>query len=317
MRIALIIPDSPAWKGAGRSDLFRRLLEGDGHTVAIFPVVRDGCPGVNELRPFDMVCNHAMQAPPEKLRPIAEALPGTTFLHVNHSAIPHLERIDTRFVDRLTASLHSARQVPNVWYVSQDAVADDIGKAAGIDRCMWLPTPGHVLEPRAYRPPAERPKVIIAGRSDPIKNNLIQLIACGMLRDSIELVLCLTPDATIKNTLRALDMPTTIKGLLPHSEWIEYLRSAADAVLCCSLAESYGFVAAEAMQSGVPVVASNAIRFAHPELTVAVNTPAMVASRIELAIDCHQRLAAESAEMASREARTQVSEYLRRIAAFV
>ena len=289
------------------------MLEADGHEVALFAVARDDCPCASDLAGFDLVCNHAIQAPPETIRKIAEQLPNVQFININHSALAHLERTTPRFVNRFTASIHSARQLPNVWYASQDPVARDVGRATGVERCVWIPTPGHELKPRPYREPAERPVVVIAGRADAIKNNLVQLIACALVRDQIRLVLCMEPDLAIRNTLHALQYQPDVMGLLDHGQWLDFLRTTADVVLCCSLAESYGFVAAEAMQTGVPVVASNAIKFAHRELTIDANTPQTIAYRISFAIDNHRRMATECAALASGEAAFQVAEYLRQI----
>jgi glycosyltransferase involved in cell wall biosynthesis len=254
-----------------------------------------------------------MQAPPELLRPIAEQMPKTQFIHINHSALPHLEREQPRFVDRFTASLHSARQVPNIWYASQDRVAEDVGKAAGIERAIWLPVPGHVLEPRKYRAPGERLRVVIAGRFDPIKNNLTQIVACGMMREMVDLVLCVEPNKQTQNLLHALQLPADVRGLLPHGEWLDLLRTEADVVLCCSHAESYGFVAAEAMQIGVPVIASPAIRFADPVLTTPGKTPGQIAGKIAVAKQDHQERASEAVKLGRQAAEDQLRNYLKQI----
>lgn len=125
--------------------------------------------------------------------------------------------------------------------------------------------------------------------------------------------MCLEPDEAMLNTLHALQYEPEVLGLLNHGAWIDYLKTTADITLCCSLAESYGFVASEAMQIGVPVVASNAIKFAHDELTIKHNTPQMIADRIEHAITHHERLAGECSSLASVEADYQIVEYLRQL----
>ena len=255
-----------------------------------------------------------MQSPIESIRAAAEKLPNTTFVNVNHSALPHLEQPNQRYLDRFTSSLHSARQVPNIWYASQDDVAVSVGIAAGITRCCHLPLPARVLTPRPPREPNTPANIVIAGRADAIKNNLVHLIACGMLRDSTRLILCLNPDRMFRNTLHALRLDADVRGLLPHDQWIDLLRDEADLVLCCSHAESYCFIAVEAMQIGVPVVSSSAVRFTPPDQVAPGGTPSAIAETVEYVLSHYPQCVANGIESASTSAKQQRSHYVSQIA---
>lgn len=313
MKIALIVPDNRSWVGPARCQHFIKILAASGHDAVVFPCRENECPAIAKLHGFDLICNHAMQAPPEMIRVLAESMPDVAFVNINHSAIAHLERLNSKFCNKFTASIHSARQVQNVWYASQDPMAETVGRAAHIDRAIWLPVPGHILEPRPPRPPNRPANVVIAGRDDPIKNNLIQVLACGLLGDQIQLVACVEGGRSVANTAHALGLPIQRLGLLDHADWLNLLGRDADVVLCVSHAESYGFVAAEAMQMGVPVVASDAIRFADPDLVVSTGSPEAIAAAVEKAIGNYAAHAAKASQLAREAAEQQASEYVVRL----
>lgn len=289
------------------------MLIGAGHQVTILKAAGKYWPRVDEVAGADLVVNHAMQVHPDLLNRVASKLPETTFVNCNHSAIGHLERAGNWAADRFTAAIHAARNFRNVWYASQDGIAEQVGKAAGIERAIWLPVPGHILDPRTYRPPAEPACVVIAGRPDPIKNILMQFIALGLMRDRVRLSLCVNPTPQILNALKALDLPCDFRGCMPHPKWLNFLRTTADVVLTVSLAESYGFVAAEAAQLGVPIVASDVIRFADPFMVVPTGDPVAIADKLDFVLYEHEHAANRAAKFARASAELQLSGYLRRI----
>lgn len=311
LRIVLVVPSNGSWTGPARGQLFARVLESAGYSAAILPIARDD----QHLRlgQYDMVINHAMRLPPETIRRHASANPTTTFVNLNHSALAHLESTGERYTRHHIRSLALARDLPNCWYASQEPVADNIRIAAGVERCVWLPTPSHLLRPRQYRRPNDPAVICFAGRQDPIKNHLVQLVACGLIRRRVRLLLCMERRDSMQETLDQLRLDHEWRGRLSHPDWIRLLQETPDLVLCCSLAESYCYVAVEAMQVGVPVVASDAIRFAPAALTARSNEPADVAAKIEEALRDHRTHAAEAAELGRASAERQRTEYLNRI----
>lgn len=313
-RIALVVPASDAWLGPSRGQLFAQFLRDSGHLVDIVPVGRDRQIVVDKLSGYDLVCSHAMQISTGIVAEAAERFPATKFVVINHSAIAHLERLGDAYVNVFAESLRLARELPNVWYASQEPVAEALRESTGIERCMWLPSPGVSLSPREFRGPSEPATVVIAGRVDSIKNNLVQAIACGMTRHKVRLVLCTRRTAAMAAVVEQLGVDHQWRGQLPHPQWIEFLRSEADVVLCCSLAESFNFVAAEAMQLGVPVVASDAIRFRDPALRAKHTDPMEIAAKIDAALDDYADRCDAAASLAAETVAEQEREYLSRIA---
>lgn len=312
-KIALIVPDIPSWVGQARAGLFGSLLVNSGWTVEAIPLRSRGSVPIDRLREFDLVCNHAMVLDSKSIAIAARELPGTTFVNINHSAIPHLERTAENYTSGFLESIRLARELPNCWYASQEQTAEAIGKATEVNRCMWMPTPGHKIKPVKYRHPTSPAVVVIAGRKDPIKNNLCQLVACGLLKGKVRLVLCMDHSTSMQQMIDHMGIEYEWQGNLSHGEWIKYLQHEPDVVLCCSLAESFGYVAAEAMQSGVPVVASNVIRFADPDLVAMTGEPGDIASKIQLALRNHEHYSKEAVRRGQEAIEEQNREYVARI----
>lgn len=308
-RVAMAMPRSPAWAGPARAGLFSAALERAGYEVTTLSMAPDD---PVDLEGFDLVLNHAMQIPPDVVARCATRQPGTVFVTVNHSAIAHLERLGDRYVRLFDESLRIAATLPNCWYASQEPVAETIGRAAGISRCVWLPTPGHPIIARKYRAPGDPATVVLAGRTDSIKNNLVQLVACGLVM-KIRLVLCMDPSHTIQQVVDRLGIECEWRGKLEHADWLSFLQHEPDVVLCCSLAESFGYVAAEAMASGVPVVGSDAIRFCDPALRAQTASPEDIAAKISRALSAHSLYAATAAKLGREVADRQTAGYLAKI----
>lgn len=301
-RIGVVVPRGGAWTGQSRGKLFASTLTEQGHETELIPAGTEA-----DWSQFDLVCIHAMVVDIEQA---AKDNPQTKFVVINHSALPHLETTNTKYVQQFADSLRLAKELPNVWYASQEPIADSLP----IERSMWLPSPGIGQQPRQYREPGQPPTVVIAGRVDAIKNNLVQAIACSIMSRPVQLVLCTRHHPPLASVLKQLGVDYEWRGHLPHGQWLDFLRTEADLVLCCSLAESFCFVASEAMSIGVPVIASDAIRFADPRLLVNHTDATDIAKTIDDALDDYPSHCQRAAELGSAVVDQQRREYVQRIA---
>lgn len=292
--IAFVLPKNDKWAGPTRGELFCQNAEKAGHAWTTFSCKGEQSPTSSQIQDCDLIINHTLQAPIERIRELAEQNPEKTFINVNHSATAHLERSNDRYVARFNSALHCARHVPNVWYGAVDPSVRILRSCPGLTRCIHFPSPGYSLEPREHREPGDPVTIVMGGRSDPIKNKMNQLLAVASLGNKARLVLAMEPDKQMIKMINALEINAEKVGYLPHNRWIELLRDRADVVLSVSLAESFGFVASEAMCVGVPAVASQAVAFALPELVANPNDPSDIARKIELAVSDHRSLAERS-----------------------
>lgn len=300
MKIALLMPNNSNWTGGARAGIYENFLKQAGHDVQLFFLKRDQYP--SGLEGFDIVFNHAMQAPASKLRSLACSNRKTTIVHVNHSSIGHLDQQESIKTTRSTRKgqikpqgdmtrklcdiLYAARDVNNIWYASVDLPY--IAKAAGIDRAIQLPTPMPDLTNRQFRPARDIPVVAIVGRDDPIKNRMNQYIAAAMLKENLSIHFVTEKTELLVNTMKALGVDLSDKSsrhkiipTMPHAKWICYLSEEPDLILQCSYSESFNNVACEAMQVGVPVVTSDAIKIGCKEHRADANDPMSIVRAIE------------------------------------
>lgn len=313
--VALLTPMNQSWAGPARAHFFSQVLRDAGYKPVVVPTRSENLE--LNLGRFHLVINHAMVLNPGIIRKAAIEYSDTTFINMNHSALAHLEYLSSKHFSNHIECLKLARELPNCWYASQGSIAECIRESTGIDRCIWLPTPCHEIEPRKYRAPNEPAVVVLAGRQDAIKNNMTQLVACGLLKEEIKLVICMDHKESMQDFIDQMGIEHEWKGRLPHGEWLEFLQQEADIVLCCSLAESFGYVAIEAMQSGVPVVASDAIHFADPDLIVRGNCPDDIAYAVKVALKEYERFAERSAKIGREVAEKQNRVYLERLSEFM
>lgn len=164
--------------------------------------------------------------------------------------------------------------------------------------------------------------VALPGEAHGRKNLLVQTAAFDRARRGREWALHLFGQTLRRpgyaRWLELAGVPHVEHGFLPRQEYLA-LAAAMDVTLCASLSESYGYAAAEAVELGVPVVATRAVRsFDAGPLTVGdPSSVAEVAGAIQLALEdasvaeaqrdsLHRRAAANSA--IARAALTELAE---------
>lgn len=333
MKIALLMPNNANWRGGARAEIYRKFLQENGHQVEVMFLRRAEFPA--NLDGYDLIFNHAMQAPPDKLRSFAISHPKATIVHVNHSAIGHLDQQETikvastkgprrsssklkeqgEMTRKLCDILYAARDVGNIWYASVDY--PHIAVAAGVQRAIQLPTPMPLLPARTWRSPAERPVVVIVGRDDPIKNRLNQYIAAAGLKDKIAIHFVTEKTELLLNTMKAMgvdlasrESPHKHIPTMSHENWLNYLATVPDVILQCSYAESFNNVVCEAMQMGIPVVASEAIRSSDPVFRADPNNPTAIQNAIESVLADYQQACDRAAEYGTNVAKSCQDKYL-------
>lgn len=313
MNIGLILPDNPGWKSNARAANFLHALKEMGHECKFYFVKKDQCP--KNLTGHDIVCNHAMQAPPEIIRAVAKHHSHIKFVHVNHSSIGHLELSGERLINRLCETIHSARDMPNIWIASVDASA--LSLASGLKRSIQMPIPLRDIEPRKNRSIKARPVIAMAGRVDAVKNQINQIMAVCLLNEKVDLHLCLDPPPWMVNVLKACGIKAKCHGLLDHSKWLAFLKTEADLLLQCSYTESFNISACEAMQSGVPVISTPAVKIADQELASPPDSPVKIADKIKTAIESYgvySQRAAHLGQVAAQETRQLYKNAIDRVA---
>jgi len=275
----LIVPDSPAWLGPGRIGLYAEHLRAQG----IDCVVQTGHNNViDRVRGFGVIWNHALVADVPALDRYAQRNPECRVVHVNHSSLAYLEYTPGTW-RKFVAACESARSRQNVWCVSQ--AESGLRRVLQCDRVRHVPMPVPVLDPRPYRPAAQPPVIVLAGRACPVKNQFNSLIAVAQLGNQVQLHLCVPVTPELAATCDLLGLKPVQHGMLPHSDWLQFLRDQADVLLQPSLTESYNVISAEAQQIGVPTVAAESVHCAVPELTVGrLNSPGQIASAIRVAL---------------------------------
>lgn len=308
MKIALMIPDKPAWTGPSRAQMFYDHYRSMGHECLVIPGP-DRCPGY--LAEYDLIIDHAFTAGAGMLRPWAERHPATQVLFVNHSSLPYLEHCPHHLA-AFTSALWAARTLPNCWLGSQDPSLE-IGDC---ERVIHFPTPVWQLPPREYRDPATPPKIVLAGRASSVKNTLTQIVAAASLPQS-EIHFCMQPSNSVHYLLKALNVRAIGHSQKQHPDWLWFLKTEADVVLQCSLTESLNMVALEAQQTGVPTIASSCVAAADLELTVENPSDHRQISRlIRKALADYPRYCQRATELGTALAQQQIQNHthaLRRI----
>lgn len=290
-KVVLLVPNTKDWLGPVRAEIFRRTLTDAGYQTTVHPIGRTRRVNPAWFDGASLVVNHTLKADQEQIRSIALASPEKSFIHVNHSATPQIERCPKQS-NRMTASLFSARDINNIWYGTVDIHAEKLARSLGIERCIHFPGSGHLLPPRQYKAPGETVKFVMGGRCDAIKNIFNQLMAISLSGIKSELHLAMRPEAKVLNLLKLLRIPYYVHGYLYHPKWIALL-SQCDICLSASLTESFCFVAAEAMQVGLPTIISPTIPFGE-SLRVDPNDPQDIADKINEAVANHCSIAERS-----------------------
>ena len=259
-------------------------LEALGHTVDVMPA-KLNFPRELSRSNYDMVFNHALCFPSDKMRNFAEQNPEICVVNMNHSSLCFLE-YTARLLREYTSAIWTARSLDNVWLVNQDD--NGVGKATGCERIMQFKTPAYNIERREKQTLGDVVRVVLAGRPSPIKNYYNQLVALKQMGDRVEIHMCCNPTKEMEFFMKALKIRAVGHGLIPHTKWINFLKKGADIVLQPALAESYNYVATEAQQCGVPVVAGASVRAADPEITVAdPNSVPQIVEAIEHTIETY------------------------------
>ncbi len=296
MKALLVVPDSPGWRSHARAGIYSESLRDLGHAVTVKRLSKEQRLREAEVGDADVVFNHALQAPVANLEQLAAARPSVQFVHVNHSAIGYLEtESQQKYRERLAQALAAARRTPNVWYGSVEPTV--LQQFPGLQRVFRFAAPVPTVSPREYRDPSSRPVVAIVGRATPIKNAMNQLIAALSLGDQVQVELCMPAEPPwLAELERALGRTALRQPWMNHAKWLQYLRTRVDVVLQVSYAESFNNVACEAMQAGVPAVASSTIRFADPELQADPNSPGDIAAKVQHALAEYPRYCLRAAD---------------------
>lgn len=301
----LLIPDHPHWAGPARAQCYQRVLESVGIKVR----VEKTAPRIAErVKGFRFIWNHALATDIGSLDRLADRQPETRIIHVNHSSLAFLSNTPGAWSKYIRAC-ESARQRPNVWSVTQDK--NGVGVAMGCSRVRQLSMPVPTFSPRDFRSVGNPVKVVIAGRNCITKNHLNSIVAVGLLDMPVHLHVCVPRDANLARMLELLGIDHTYHGLLEHERWIRLLRTEADVVLQPSLTESFNVVAAEAQQTGVPVIASPSVYTADPLLIPReLNDPQTIAGRIRGTLATYETSCTRAVEIASERVARRNSQYL-------
>lgn len=303
----LIVPNSHAWLGSARADLYRSTLAGLGiraQVVAAAPNIADRLP------PAAVIWNHALAADIPSLAQHA-ARTGAKVVHVNHSSHAFLSQTSGAWRKFLDAC-DSARKHSHVWCVSQSEMPD----VTGCPRIRQVSCPVRLHQPRPYRYPFLPLRITLAGRCCPTKNMTNSLLAIARVKQlrPVELHVCSDPSPELTRTIELLNLQPTRCGQLPHEDWLQYLNAECDLLLQCSLTESYNMAATEAQQIGVPTIATATVHAADPQLIVQdPNNTQQIADAILKVANNHPHYALRAHSFGRRSADQRNLEY----AAFV
>lgn len=311
-KVVLLVPNSPSWLGPVRAGIFAQTLQDAGHKTAVHTVGRSRKIDPNWIADASVVINHTMVASQDQIRELAHANSGQQFIHVNHSAIAQIER-SAKQASRMTASLFSARSVENIWYGSVDIYDSQLRRASGVDRCIHFPGPGYLLPQRQYTPLQKPLRIVVGGRCDAIKNLFNQMIAVKLSGLDCQFELAMKPTREVLIMAKLLGLTLKVHNRLPHSQWLQFL-SHCDLVMSASLAESFCFVAAEAMQIGVPTIVSPAIKFGDGYLTADPNDPESICEAIHRAVGvCHERNCNNAHKLARQAVAARNATYVKQV----
>lgn len=114
----------------------------------------------------------------------------------------------------------------------------------------------------------KKPTLLFVGRLDKEKNIDVLIKALGILKDKFEFQLIIAGQGKEKLPLKKLALSAGIQsnviftGFLPEKD-LPYIYRIADIFVMPSIAELQSLVTMEAMASGLPVVAANAVALPH------------------------------------------------------
>lgn len=306
MKVMLIVPDQPNWLSPARSYRFRDVLQSKQHEVTIGTAKKESCPVIDDS--YDLVCNHALQAPPSTIGGYAAKYPHTQFVNINHCSNGYTGYSD-RYVVRMAESLAWAKRQKNCWYATQEITP--LYDATGIVRSVHLPMAMVTLTKRDNRPSNPKPRLLMGGRIHPIKNLINQFQATQLIGDSVQLELVMDITRAYDKLIKAMGLRPKRHGYLDHSKWLNCLRHRADLCLSCGFTESFCIVACEAMQLGIPTLTSGSVPFADPELLVEANSPVAIADMVRHALSDYDRFSERAAVLGQEAAHQHNRQYIR------
>ena len=261
--ILFLHPNSQWWEA--RCDLRQRLATEAGiETVSVAAPRRVSCEWLADLAEIhnaQVIVNHCVIVPPKVFEEVARMMPDRTFIFVCHSSIPHITRGGDG-VRMLQDTLTVTERNPNVYFATPDE-RNQIARLVDCDRVQWLPNPVGLTThyPPRTSPPVVNPRIVLAGRSDPVKNYAHQIAACRLLRPcQVVAVLREHNRINLKAIGQTFHMPIRFEPFMPRAEWLDFLQGA-DLVLQVSHSESFNYVGIEALCSGVPVIGSPSLRY--------------------------------------------------------
>jgi len=308
--VILLVPNSPLWLGPCRADIFAKVLKDAGYNVRVYSVGRSRLINEEWIEDADLILNHTIVASENQIRKLATENPHKVFVHINHSAYAQTEKT-AKDADKMTASLFSVKALENIWYGTVCRYSTDLAKALGCPRCIHFPAPGHLLTPREYRAPSTPVRAVLGGRCNSIKNHFNQIIALKLL-GCVELHLAMDPSKQLLNLIKVLELPVKLHGRLPHPRWITLLKEM-DLCFSVSIAESFCFVASEAMQLGVPTISNECVSFSDPLLRAHINDPSDIKEKAQYALDNYQECSKRSYKLANDAVKQREIDYVNQV----
>jgi len=222
-----------------------------------------------ERRPR-MIVLGALCIPPERLAELAAAHTETRFVIRIHSNLPWLFQSTAEFPGAL-AVLDLARDRPNVFYSVVDPDEALRWRAAGLP-VIALPNVygGEIAErPRPYNGPHPYVHLSAMFALRILKHAGGHVLAAATVNRQVAVKLYVqtgradSPKYARQMCLlaNACDLLMPCEPYRKHAQFIEWLGDTIDVGLQLSATESFNYVALEHMALGIPVVASEAVRF--------------------------------------------------------
>ena len=248
-----------------------QLLERVGYTAAVEEAIDNNCIDrlVNTYRPR-MVVIEALWVVPAKFDVLSRLHPHVTWFVRLHSEVPFLAS-EGMAMDWLS---QYAEMYPRVRIgANSKRAVDDISKTLNVDVAYM---PNYYVTEKIYstkQPSATTVDVGCFGAVRPLKNHLAQATAAiqyanrnnKLLRFHINGGRVEGRGDSVLNNLRGLFQNNQHELVehpwYSHDEFKEMLRTTIDVGMQVSFTESYNIVAADMVDCGVPVVASDEIKF--------------------------------------------------------
>jgi hypothetical protein len=262
-----------------------------------------------------LVINHGFVFAADQFVRIAREFPRIAFVAVNHCALNHTLN-SPQVWPGICAYRAAMPTLPNLWLGEPDWLSclADLFPASIRGRVVWWPNPVALPpSPATVRP--DPPCILLACRSDVVKALPSQL--CGMAlaqrqRPSLRCVLSLANGSAPK-LIEATGGRIETAKYADAAGWARRLREEVSVAMQASMAESFNYVALDALGWGRPVVGSSAIRYLPPAWTCNPNDPRQIAAMILEHLDDYEARAAEARRVAEAVSGRQNAAYCQTI----